>query len=110
MVKGVKRFEVYLVDLNPTKGSETIKTRPALIVSPDEMNKYLSTVIIAPMTTKGRKFPTRVECHFAGKEGQIALDQIRSVDKSRLVKRMGEIDSAFGQQALEVLQTMFEKN
>ena len=105
----VKRFEVYLVDLNPTRGSEIFKTRPALVVSPDEMNKYLKTVIIAPMTTKGRKFPTRVECHFAGKDGQIALDQIRSVDKSRLIKKVGNIDTAFGQQALEILQAMFEE-
>ena len=105
----VKRFEVYLVDLNPTKGSEIFKTRPALVVSPDEMNKFLKTVIIAPMTTKGRKFPSRVECHFAGKDGQIALDQIRSVDKSRLVRKMGEIDILFGQKALEVLQIMFEE-
>lgn len=105
----VKRFEVYLVDLHPTRGSEIFKTRPALVVSPDEMNKYLKTVIIAPMTTKGRKFPTRVECHFAGKDGQIVLDQIRSVDKSRLIKKIGDIDNAFGQEALEVLQTMFEE-
>lgn len=106
----VKRFEVYLVDLNPTRGSEIFKTRPALVVSPDEMNKFLKTVIIAPMTTKGKKFPTRVDCHFAGKEGQIALDQIRSVDKSRLVKKMGEIEVAYGQKALELLQVMFEEN
>ena len=105
----VKRFEVYLVDLNPSRGSEIFKKRPALVVSPDEMNKYLKTVIIAPMTTKGRKFPTRVGCHFAGKEGHIALDQIRSVDKSRLIKKVGDIDNTFGQQALEVLQTMFEE-
>ena len=105
----VKRFEVYLVDLNPIRGSEIFKTRPALVVSPDEMNKFLKTVIIAPMTTKGRQFPSRVECNFAGKEGQIALDQTRSVDKSRLVKKMGEIDILCGQKALEVLQIMFEE-
>lgn len=106
----VKRFELYLVDLNPTRGSEIFKTRPALVFCPDEMNEYQITIIIAPMTTKGKKFPTRMECHFAGKDGQIALDQITSVDKSRLVKKMGEIDNEFGQQALEVLQFMFEEN
>ena len=104
----VKRFEVYLVDLNPTRGSEIFKTRPALVVSPNEMNKYLKTVIIAPMTTKGRPFPTRVNCHFHGKDGQIALDQVRSVDKSRLVKKLGSIELSFGHQALDTLQAMFE--
>lgn len=105
----VKRFEVYLVDLNPTQGSEIFKVRPALVVSPDEMNRHLQSVIIAPMTTKTRNFPSRIECQFAGKNGQIALDQIRSVDKSRLVKKMGEINIVFGRQALEVLQVMFEE-
>lgn len=109
-VEMVKRFEVYLVDLNPTRGSEIFKNRPALVVSPDEMNNHLKTVIIAPMTTKGRNFPTRVDCHFAGKDGQIALDQIRCVDKSRLVNKLGEINKPFGQQALEVLKVMFEEN
>jgi len=105
----VKRFEVYLVDLNPTRGSEIFKVRPAIVVSPDEMNRHLQTVIIAPMTTKTRDFPSRIACQFAGKSGQIALDQIRSVDKTRLVKKMGKIDIVFGRQALEVLQVMFEE-
>ncbi len=106
----VKRFDVYLVDLNPTRGSEKFNKKPALVVSPDEKNKYLKTVVIAPMTTKGRNFPTRVVCHSTGKYGEIVLDQIRSVHKSRLVKKMGEIDKIFGQQALEVPQVMFEEN
>src|SRR5690554_90265 len=105
----VKRFEVYLVDLNPTRESEIFKVRPAMVVSPDEMNRHLQTVIIAPMTTKTRDFPSRIACQFAGKSGQIALDQIRSVDKTRLVKKMGKIDIVFGRQALEVLQVMFEE-
>ena len=105
----VKRFEVYLVDLDPTRGSEIQKLRPALVLSPNEMNKYLRTVIIAPMTTKGRNFPTRVEFSFGGKDGQIALDQIRSVDKSRLVKHLGPMDPDVGNQALEILQAMFEE-
>src|SRR5690554_5002337 len=104
----VKRFEVYLVDLNPTRGRR-FKVRPAIVVSPDEMNRHLQTVIIAPMTTKTRAFPSRIACQFAGKSGQIALDQIRSVDKTRIVKKMGKIDIVFGRQALEVLQVMFEE-
>ena len=80
-----------------------------MVVSPDEMNRHLQTVIIAPMTTKTRDFPSRIACQFAGKSGQIALDQIRSVDKTRLVKKMGKIDIVFGRQALEVLQVMFEE-
>jgi mRNA interferase MazF len=105
----VKRFEVYLVDFNQIRGSEIFKSKPALIVSRDEMNKLLKTVIVAPMTTKGIKLPSRVACRFAGKDGKIVLDQIRSVDKSRLVRKMGDIDKGFGQQALDVLQIMFEE-
>ena len=88
----VKRFEVYLTDLDPTIGSETKKVRPCLIVSPDEMNQHLNTVIIAPMSTKGREYPTRVRCEFQRKQGQVVLDQIRTVHKARLVKRLGRID------------------
>src|SRR3972149_4488757 len=87
----VKRFEVYLINLDPTVGREIQKTRPCLVVSPDEMNRYISTVIIAPMTTKGRDSPSRVNCRFQGKDGQIVLDQLRTVDKARLVKRLGKI-------------------
>ena len=102
-----KRFEVHLVNLDPTVGHEIRKTRPALVISPDEMNKYISTVIIAPMTTKGRDYPTRVPCRFAGKTGQIVLDQIRTVDKSRLVKKLGRIDANSQSRVLTVLQEMF---
>lgn len=80
-----------------------------MVVSPDEMNRHLQIVIIAPMTTKTRDFPSRVQCEFAGKTGQIALDQIRSIDKTRLVKKMGKIDVVFGRRVLEVLQVMFEE-
>jgi mRNA interferase MazF len=86
-----KRFDVFLVNLDPTIGNEIQKTRPCVIVSPDEMNRNISTVIIAPMTTKGREYPTRVMCQFQNKDGQIVLDQIRTVDKSRLVKKIGQI-------------------
>lgn len=103
----MKRFDVYLVNLDPTQGREIKKTRPATIISPDEMNDHISTVIIAPMTSKGRNYPTRVSCIFQGKQGQIILDQIRTVDKSRLVKRLGKINRSTAEEALGILQEMF---
>ncbi|MGA7276615.1 MAG: type II toxin-antitoxin system PemK/MazF family toxin [Desulfocapsaceae bacterium] len=103
----VCRFEVYLINLDPTIGHEIKKTRPCLVISPDEMNEYISTVIVAPMTTKGRQYPTRVPCSFQGKKGQIVLDQIRTVDKKRLVKSLGSISKKAQVKTLEVLQEMF---
>ena len=103
----IQRFDVYLVNLDPTIGKEIQKTRPCLIISPDEMNNYIATVIIAPMTTKGRDYPTRVKCRFEGKDGQIALDQLRTVDKSRLVKKLGKISVSTQKEALSVLAEMF---
>jgi len=103
----VKRFEVYLVNLDPTLGSEIQKTRPCLIISPDEMNDHIATVIVAPMTTKGRMYPTRVNCQFEGKEGQVVLDQIRTVDKIRLVKKIGKINASTQKEVLVVLMEMF---
>ena len=103
----VKRFEVYLVNLDPTIGSEIKKTRPCLVVSPDEMNRHIATVIIAPMTTKGRNYPTRVSCKFEGKRGQVVLDQLRTVDKKRLVKKLGRIDKKTQQLVLSTLAEMF---
>ena len=103
----VKRFDVYLVNLDPTVGSENQKTRPCLVVSPDEMNRYIATIIIAPMTTKGQPYPTRVPCRFQNKEGQIVLDQLRTVDKMRLVKQLGQIDVETQRAALAVLAEMF---
>jgi mRNA interferase MazF len=103
----LKRFDVYLVNLDPTQGREIKKTRPAAIISPNEMNDHISTVIIAPMTTKGRDYPTRVLCNFQSKRGQIILDQIRTVDKSRLVKRLGKIDKSTAEEVLNILQEMF---
>jgi len=102
-----KRFEVYLVSLDPTQGRKIKKTRPCLIVSPNEMNP-LSTVIVAPMTTKGKPYPTRVPVTFAKKEGFIVLDQIRTLDKIRLIKNLGTIDKKSGLQTLKILQEMFE--
>ncbi len=107
MKKNVKRFDVYLVNLDPTQGSEIKKTRPCVVISPDEMNRYIRTVIIAPMTTKGRNYPTRVNCVFQKKEGQIVLDQIRTVDKSRLVKKLGSLNPSTQEEVLYVLSEMF---
>src|ERR1035441_6841321 len=103
----IKRFEVYLVNLDPTVGSEIRKSRPCLIVSPDEMNRYIGTVIIAPMTTKGRDFPTRVLCTLKGKNGQVVLDQVRTIDKSRLIQKLGRIDNQTQEDVLSVLAELF---
>ena len=103
----VKRFDVYLVSLGPTEGSEIRKTRPCLIVSPDEMNRHIRTVIIAPMTTAGKDYPTRISCKFQGKKGQIVLDQIRTIDKSRLVSKLGGIESQTQAEVISVLQKLF---
>src|SRR5512136_2675243 len=103
----VKRFDVYLINLDPTIGSEIQKTRPCLVISPDEMNDHIATVIVAPMTTKGRDYPTRVNCQFQGKDGQVVLDQIRTVDKLRLVKKLGKVDRSTQSDVLAVLMEMF---
>ena len=103
----VTRFDVYLVTLDPTIGSELQKIRPCLVVSPDEMNSHIATVIIAPMTTKGRPYPTRVTCRFQGKEGQIVLDQLRTIDKERLVRRLGRVRVVTQREVLAVLAEMF---
>ncbi|MDK9706991.1 MAG: type II toxin-antitoxin system PemK/MazF family toxin [Desulforhopalus sp.] len=103
----VSRFEVYLVALDPTIGSEVRKTRPCLIISPDEMNQHIATVIVAPMTTKGRDYPSRVSCSFKGKHGQVVLDQIRTVDKTRLVQKLGVIDRKIQSKVLSVIAEMF---
>jgi len=109
MVTTTKRFDVYLVNLDPTQGSEIQKTRPCIIISPNEMNKYLNTVIILPMTSQGKEYPTRIPCSFDGKNGLIILDQIRTTDKSRLVKKLGTIDSPTGKKVLVALKAMFEE-
>ncbi len=103
----VRRFDVYLVSLDPTVGSEIQKTRPCVVVSPDEMNRHIATVIVAPMTTQGRAYPTRVPCSFQGKDGQIVLDQLRAVDKARLVKRLGRVSTSAQKSVLAVLAEMF---
>ena len=103
----INRFEVYLVNLDPTVGHEIKKTRPCLVVSPDEMNHRVQTVIVAPMTTRGPSYPTRVPCRFKGKDGQVVLDQIRTVDRARLVRRLGRLDRRTSAKVLDVLQEMF---
>jgi len=105
----VKRFDVCLVNLDPTIGHEIRKSRPCLIISPDEMNRYLATVIVAPMTTKGREYPNRVSCSFQGKEGQVVLDQIRTVDKARLVQKLGKIGKNTQEEVLSILAEMFAR-
>jgi mRNA interferase MazF len=92
MVMVVRRFEVWLVNLDPAIGKEIKKIRPCLIVSPDESNKYLDTVVGAPMTTNIRNYPSRIHCVFQKKKGQVAIDQIRSLDKSRLIKKAGTLN------------------
>ena len=103
----MNRFDIFLVNLDPTIGHEIKKTRPCLIISPNEMNRFIATVIIAPMTSKGRDYPSRVACAFKGIQGQIVLDQVRTVDKLRLVKRLGAISVNTQQKVLQVLNEMF---
>ncbi|MFQ5597434.1 MAG: type II toxin-antitoxin system PemK/MazF family toxin [Nitrospiria bacterium] len=102
----IGRFQVWLVQLDPTKGREINKTRPCVVVSPDELSA-LSTVLVAPMTTKGFDYPFRVKCQFQKKQGKILLDQIRSVDKARLVKKLGTISKAKQIEVCTLLQEMF---
>ncbi len=101
------RGEVHLVRLDPTLGSEIQKTRPCVIVSPDELNEHLRTVIVAPMTTSGRAYPWRIRCRFQNRSGYIVLDQLRTVDGERLVKRLGVLTAATISEVLHGLQELF---
>lgn len=103
----IKRFDVFLVNLDPTIGSEIQKTRPCIVISPDDMNLYISTAIIALMTTKGKSYPTRIACQLQGKNGQIVLDQIRTIDKTRLVKKLGRISQDEQKAVLDTLAKIF---
>jgi len=103
----VKRFDVYLISLDPTKSSEISKTRPCVIISPDEMNNHIRTVIIAPLTSTIKNYPSRVTISFQGKKGQIVLDQIRTIDKIRLIKKLGSIGSSAKENVHSILQEMF---
>ena len=107
MAMVVNRFDVYLINLDPTIGSEIQKTRLCLVISPDEMNRNIRTVIIAPMTSAQKDYPTRITCTFRKKQGQIVLDQIRTVDKARLIKKLGTIDSKAQLDTISILQRLF---
>ena len=104
---GVSRFDVFLVNLDPTVGSEIRKARPCVDVSPDDANRYVRTVVVAPLTTSGRPYPSRVETHFAGKDGQVVIDQLRTVDKVRLARRLGTLDPREAVSVLAVLREFF---
>ena len=105
----IHRFDVFLVNLDPTVGSEIQKTPPCLVISPDEMNRFLRTVIVAPMTTRGRSYPSRVACRFEETDGHIVLDQIRTVDRDRLVRRLGRLDEAAQELVLSGLAELFAR-
>ena len=103
----VSRGDIFLVALNPTRGSEIRKTRPCVIVSPDELNSHLRTFLVAPLTTGGHPYPFRVRCTFAGKDGHVVADQLRAVDRERLVKQLGRLPETTLNELLGVLQAMF---
>jgi mRNA interferase MazF len=105
--RAVRRGHVYQVHLDPTRGGEIRKTRPCVVVSPDELNEHLWTAIIAPMTSAVHPYPFRVPCRFAGKAGQVVLDQLRTVDHERLVRHLGKLSPVTFGQVLAVLQEMF---
>ena len=103
----ISRGEVHLVRLDPTLGREVRKTRPCLVISPDELNQHLRAVIVAPMTTGGHLYPWRIACRFQNRSGFVALDQLRTVDSERLVKRLGRLSSGTTTEVLDTLQEMF---
>lgn len=104
----MKQFEIWTVELNPTKGAEINKTRPCIIISPDSMNKMLNTIIVAPLTHSIKNYPSRVDCSFKREAGQVVLDQVRSVDKIRLTKKIGRMDVETNKNVCTVLQVMFQ--
>ena len=103
----IARGDVHLIRLDPTLGSEIRKTRPCVVVSPNELNQHLGTVIVAPMTTGGQAYPWRIACRFQNRSGFVALDQLRTVDRERLVKRLGRLSSATTTEVLDTLQELF---
>ncbi|MGX6960232.1 MAG: type II toxin-antitoxin system PemK/MazF family toxin [Rickettsia endosymbiont of Pentastiridius leporinus] len=106
-VVNINRFDILLISLDPSKGAEIQKTRPCLVISPNEMNKYINTLIIAPMTSTIKNYPTRVAVTFDGKKGSIVLDQIRTIDKSRIVKRLGVLDNETINLVFKTLEKIF---
>lgn len=109
MVSHPRTDEVWLISLDPTQGSEIQKTRPCLVISPEEMNRHLQTVIVAPMTTSERPYPTRVDVRFQNKRGQVALDQIRAVDRQRLIRKLGSVSAKTAQAVSALLVEMFTR-
>lgn len=103
----LRRGAVYLVNLDPARGSEIQKTRPCVVVSPDELNDHLRTVIVAPMTTGGQPYPWRVECRFQGQQGRVALDQLRTVDRERLARHLGALPEETMGEVLGTLAELF---
>ena len=104
---GVSRFDVFLVNLDPTVGGEIRKSRPCVVVSPDEMNRHVRTVVVAPLTTAGHRYPSRAPVRFAGRDGQVVVDQLRTVDKARLAKRLGALQPQEAAAVLDVLGEFF---
>jgi mRNA interferase MazF len=109
MAKAIRRGEIYMVDLDPTLGGEIKKARPCLIISPDELNAHLRTFIVAPLTTGSHSYPFRIPCGFAGRKGHIVLDQIRTVDRERLVRRLGKLSPSTLNRVFTVSQEMFSQ-
>ena len=107
VVDDIRRGDVFLVSLNPTRGGESRKTRPCLIISPNELNAHLQTFTVAPMTSGGHTYPFRVPCRFQSRSGHVVLDQIRTIDRSRLIQRLGRLSSVAIHKSLQVLQEMF---
>ncbi|GMO50508.1 MAG: type II toxin-antitoxin system PemK/MazF family toxin [Termitinemataceae bacterium] len=105
----MKQYEIYLVNLEPTIGHEIQKTRPCVIVSPNEMNEHIETIIIAPMTTKSHNYPTRIGINFQNKAGWIVLDQIRTVDKKRLIKKIGKLNKDKVSEVKSIIMEMLVK-
>jgi len=103
----VRRGDVFLVSLDPARGGEIQKTRPCVVVSPDELNSYLRTFVVAPLTTGGHPYPFRVSCRFEGRSGYVVIDQIRTVDRERLARRLGKLSSSTLGRILVILQEMF---
>lgn len=103
----VRRGDVFLVSLDPARGGEVQKTRPCVVVSPDELNSYLRTFIVAPLTTGGHPYPFRIPCRFGGRAGYVVIDQIRTVDRERLVRRLGKVSPSTLGRILAILQEMF---
>ena len=109
VVSDPRRDEVWLISLDPTRGAEMQKTRPCVVVSPDEMNRHLRTLIVAPMTTTERRYPSRVALTFRGQHGEVALDQLRAVDRQRMMKKLGKISPGASETVSSALVEMFAR-